>query len=56
MKITRIEIFKADLPLKRVFRIAIGEIKVAKSVFVRVHTDDGIYGVGEGNLLTQVTS
>jgi len=56
VKITRIEIFKADLPLKRVFRIAIGEIKIAKSVFVRVHTDDGIYGVGEGNLLTQVTS
>ena len=56
MKITRIEIFKADLPLKRVFRIAIGEIRVATSIFVRVHTDAGIYGVGEGNLLTQVTS
>ncbi len=56
MKIVRIEVFKADLPLKRTFRIAIGEINVAKSVFIRIHTDNGIYGVGEGNPLTQITA
>ena len=56
MQITKIEIFKADLPLKRTFRIAIGEIKVAKSIFIRIHTDSGVYGIGEGNLLVQVTS
>ena len=46
MQITEIEIFKADLPLKRPFRIAIGETTVAGTVFVRIHTDQAIYGMG----------
>jgi len=54
MNIKRIEIFKADLPLKRPFRIAIGETRVAETLFVRVHTDDGLYGMGEANLFTPV--
>ena len=49
MKITEIEIFKADLPLTRPLRIALGETSVAGTLFVRVHTDQGIYGTGEAN-------
>lgn len=49
MQITKVEIFKAHLPLKRPFRIAIGETTVADSVFVRIHTDQSIYGMGEAN-------
>jgi L-alanine-DL-glutamate epimerase-like enolase superfamily enzyme len=56
MKIIRVEVFKADLPLKRPFRIAIGETRVANTIYVRVHTDRGIYGMGEGNLFTPVVS
>lgn len=56
MKITRIEVFKADLPLKRPFRIAIGETLVANNLYVRIHTDGGIYGMGEANPFTAVVS
>ncbi|MBT6546114.1 MAG: dipeptide epimerase [Rhodobacteraceae bacterium] len=54
MQITEIEIFKADLPLKRPFRIAIGETTVAGTVFVRIHTDQAIYGMGEANVFTPI--
>lgn len=56
MNIGRIEIFKADLPLKRPFRIAIGETRVANTLFVRIHTDGGLYGMGEANLFTPIVS
>tara|TARA_B100000780_G_scaffold279138_1_gene255878 strand:+ start:969 stop:2093 length:1125 start_codon:yes stop_codon:yes gene_type:complete len=54
MQITKVEIFKADLPLKRPFRIAIGETTVAGTVFIRIHTDQSVYGVGEANPFTPV--
>ncbi|WP_295814863.1 mandelate racemase/muconate lactonizing enzyme family protein [uncultured Nitratireductor sp.] len=54
MSISRIEIFKAGLPLKRPFRIAIGETRVTETIFVRVHTDDGLYGLGEASLFRPV--
>jgi len=54
MKIERIEIYKANLPLKRPFRIAIGETRVAETLYMRVHTDNGLYGMGEANLFTPV--
>lgn len=49
MRITHIDVFKAGLPLKRPFRIAIGETLVSDTVFVRIHTDGSIYGMGEAN-------
>lgn len=54
MSISHIEIFKAGLPLRRPFRIAIGETSVTETIFVRVHTDDGLYGLGEANLFRPV--
>lgn len=56
MKITRIQVFKADLPLKRPFRIALGETRVARTLYVRVHTDQELYGMGEANLFTSIVS
>lgn len=54
MQIKRIQVYKADLPLKRPFRIALGEVTVARNVFVRVDTDAGVSGWGEGSPLTQI--
>jgi len=49
MKIVSIDIYKADIPFHEPFRIAIMEIVSAKSLFVRINTDAGIYGFGEAN-------
>ncbi|GGL76447.1 mandelate racemase/muconate lactonizing enzyme family protein [Wenxinia marina] len=49
MKITRIELFRAALPLKRPFRISLGTVETAGTVFVRLHGEDGLYGMGEAN-------
>jgi L-alanine-DL-glutamate epimerase-like enolase superfamily enzyme len=54
MRIERIEIYKANLPLVRPFRIAIGETRIAETLYLRVHADDGLYGMGEANLFTPV--
>ncbi len=54
MKITCVEIFRANLPLKRPFRISLGLIDVTDTVFVRVHGEDGHYGMGEANPLAPV--
>ncbi len=56
LNIERIEIFKADIPLKRPFRIALGEMRVANTLFLRIHTDDGLYGMGEANLFAPIGS
>lgn len=49
MKITRVELFEAHLPLKRPFRISLGTIHTADTLFVRLHGEDGVYGMGEAN-------
>lgn len=54
MKITRIELFQARLPLKRPFRISLGVVEVAETLFVRLHGEDGLYGMGEANAFTPV--
>lgn len=46
-KITDIEIFLFDIPLTSPFRIAIGEVKAANDLLVRVRTDQGVVGLGE---------
>lgn len=48
-KITSIDIYKADIKLKEPFRIAIMEILNALSVFVKINTSRGSYGIGEAN-------
>ena len=47
LKITDVEIFLFDIPLTSPFRIAIGEMKAANDLLVRIHTDQGIVGLGE---------
>ena len=54
MKIKRVEVYKADLLLKRAFRIALGEIEVARNVFIRIDTDAGLSGWGEGSPFTPI--
>jgi L-Ala-D/L-Glu epimerase len=49
MRITTIDLFKADIPLKEPFRIAVMEMRSAMNVFVRINTDAGIVGWGEAS-------
>jgi len=49
LKITSVDIYKSDIALKEPFRIAIMEIASAQSVFIKINTDKGLYGLGEAN-------
>ncbi|GAB3172042.1 mandelate racemase/muconate lactonizing enzyme family protein [Telluribacter humicola] len=49
MTITRVEIFKLSIPLKAPVTIAIGTIEESRNIVVKIHTEDGIYGIGEGS-------
>ncbi|HZZ41553.1 MAG TPA: dipeptide epimerase [Tepidisphaeraceae bacterium] len=49
MRITTIDLFKADIPLKDPFRIAVMEMRSAMSVFLRINTDAGLSGYGEAS-------
>lgn len=46
--ITRIEVYKFNIPLQAPVTIAIGTIEEARNILVKIHTSDGVYGVGEG--------
>lgn len=46
MKITHTEIYRFSIPMEP-FVIATGTMDYAQNVFVKIHTDHGIYGVGE---------
>lgn len=54
-RISEIHIYKSDIKLKEPFKIAIMEITVAESVFIRVVTDSGHYGMGEANPYWAIT-
>jgi len=47
VKITRIETVPYSIPMRRPLRFASGEIDIAESVLVRVHTDDGLVGTAD---------
>ena len=49
MKVSRVELYKADIPLKEPFRISLGEIDVAHNLLVKIDTDDRLSGFGEGS-------
>lgn len=49
MRITSIDLFKADIPLKDPFKIAVVEMRAAANVFVRINTDEDIAGWGESS-------
>lgn len=55
LKITRIEIYKADIPFHEPFKIAIMEILSAQSIFVKIFTNKDIYGMGEANSYWGIT-
>jgi L-alanine-DL-glutamate epimerase-like enolase superfamily enzyme len=46
--ITQVEVFRLNIPLKASVTIAIGTISEARNILVKIHTSEGIYGVGEG--------
>lgn len=46
MIITDTEIYKFSIPMQP-FTIATGTMHYAQNIFIRVHTDEGIFGVGE---------
>jgi L-alanine-DL-glutamate epimerase-like enolase superfamily enzyme len=46
--ITRIDIYKLNVRLHKPFRISLGILESAQNILVRVHTGDGLYGLGEG--------
>ncbi len=47
LEITSIDIYKSDIELKEPFRISIMEITAAHNLFVKINTNEGIYGIGE---------
>lgn len=47
MKIKVIEIYYFDIPLEEPFKIAIGTVDRATNVLIRIHTEDGLTGLGE---------
>ncbi|MFX1409674.1 MAG: mandelate racemase/muconate lactonizing enzyme family protein [Promethearchaeota archaeon] len=47
IKISNIEIFKINIPLKFPFKISLGTVYEADNILVRINTDNDIYGVGE---------
>ncbi len=55
LRITGINVFRANIPLVAPFRIALGVISEAESLFVRVDTDAGVYGWGETSPISQIT-
>jgi L-Ala-D/L-Glu epimerase len=46
--ITTIEVFQVSLPFERPFTIALGVMKSAEHIIIRIHDSDGLVGVGEG--------
>ena len=48
MKITNIKVDTVEVPLVEPFTISLGTITHAKSAIVKVETDEGIFGYGEG--------
>ena len=49
LKITSVDIYKADIEFPEPFRIAIMEITAAQSIFIKINTNEGLYGMGEAN-------
>ncbi|TDB65368.1 dipeptide epimerase [Arundinibacter roseus] len=46
--ISRIEIYRLNIPLKAPVTIALGTIAEARNILVKIFTKDGLYGIGEG--------
>jgi L-alanine-DL-glutamate epimerase-like enolase superfamily enzyme len=55
MRITEVELYPVEIPLKEPFRIAIMEIRHARTLLVRIHTDADLHGWGEANPTPAIT-
>ncbi len=53
MTITHLDIFRFSIPMEP-FTIATGTMDFAQNIFIRVHTDAGFYGVGEGSAFPMI--
>ncbi|GAB3641151.1 mandelate racemase/muconate lactonizing enzyme family protein [Spirosoma arcticum] len=49
MKITRVNIYRYDIPLKAPIAISLGTIDRARNLLIEIQTDEGITGWGEGS-------
>ncbi len=49
MKITQINLYRYDIPLKAPIAISLGTIEHARNILVQIQTDEGITGWGEGS-------
>ena len=49
MKITAINLYRYDIPLKAPIAISLGSIEHARNILVEIQTDEGITGWGEGS-------
>lgn len=46
MYISKVDVYKLSIPMEP-FKIATGVMDYAQNIFIRIHTDGGLYGVGE---------
>lgn len=53
MIITHTDIFRFSIPMEP-FTIATGTMDFAQNIFIRIYTDEGIYGVGEGSAFPMI--
>jgi len=53
--ITKIDIFKINIPLSRPYRVSYAYFENADNLIVRIHTESGVYGIGECVPGTKVT-
>ena len=53
MKITQVETFNIALPWRRLHKMAFPSGKLGNYVLVRVHTDEGIQGLGEATVIKE---
>lgn len=55
MKITNVKVEKVQLQLYNPIKVAFGVIEHVYTVLVKIETDEGVYGIGEGSPLEFVT-
>lgn len=55
MRITHIELFKADIAFHKPFRISLSVTTAAQNVFVRIHGEGEVYGMGEASPFPAIT-
>ncbi len=55
MKITSIDIFKMDMKLSYICAVSLGSIPSAENILIKINTDMGIHGWGEGSPYSFIT-